>query len=55
MVYNGTNEEAVIELPEGSWVVLADKYETDCRKEPPLTAYRQLHVEAKSGMILARR
>lgn len=54
VVYNGEDQDAAVELPEGKWTVLADKYSTDCRKEPNLTAGGQLIVAGKSGMIIAR-
>jgi len=55
VIYNGEAENAAIDLPEGDWIVLADKHNADCRKELNLTPDGRLLVEAKSGMIVARR
>lgn len=52
VVYNSNKETVSVELPEGCWVVLADKEDTDCQKEPVLTGDGKLTVPGCCGMML---
>ena len=55
VAYNANKEQAEISIPEGEWVVLADKYDTDCEKEIACTADMKLIVEPTSGIMLGRK
>ena len=55
IVYNAGKEQTSVKLPEGEWIVLADKEATDCIKTPLYTADNKLIIEAVSGMILGKR
>ena len=55
IAYNSNNEQAAISIPEGEWVVLADKYDTDCEKEIALNDDKKLIVESKSGIMLGKK
>lgn len=52
VVYNAGKQQAEITLPEGEWIVLADRNETDCRKEPERNRDGQLIVDPCSGIML---
>ena len=54
VVYNAGNSETTVKIPEGEWVVLADKNETDCRKKASLTKDGELIVDACCGMMLEK-
>lgn len=51
VIYNAADEDWDIMIPEGSWEVLADGRETDCRKAAEKTK-KGIRVEAHSGMLL---
>ena len=55
IAYNSNKEQAAMTLPEGEWVVLADKQDTDCMKEVICDADGKLIVAATSGIILGRK
>ncbi len=55
IAYNSCKEAAELILPEGEWVVLADKTDTDCIKEITCTKDGKLIVEALSGIMLGKR
>ena len=48
-------EQVTVQLPEGEWVVLADKNETDCVKVANVSADRKLLVDAASGIMLGKK
>lgn len=63
ITYNASDKEAVLPLPEGEWVILADGQEADCSRELPLVekevkadgmADRGFVVPKLSGMILGK-
>ena len=54
IVYNGSSQEAAVTLPEGEWMVLADKFSTDCQKKVMLNEAGELIVEACCGMMLGK-
>lgn len=54
IIYNANQEEKNVALPEGTWTVLADGQDTDCRKNPVLSKFGKLVVPGCSGMILAK-
>ena len=54
IVYNGSSQEAAVPLPEGEWVVLADKFSTDFQKKVMLNEAGELIVEACCGMMLGK-
>lgn len=51
VIYNAADEDWDIMIPEGSWEILADGRETDCRKAAEKTK-KGIRVEAHSGMLL---
>lgn len=55
VVYNSNHEQKCVNLPEGDWTVLADKYDTDCEKAPVLTADGQLIIEGCSGIMVGKK
>ena len=54
VVYNASDGEATVALPEGTWFVLADAQITDCCK-PVAGSDNTVRVAAQSGMILGRK
>ena len=54
VVYNASDGEATVALPEGTWFVLADAQITDCCK-PVTGSDNTVRVAAQSGMILGRK
>ncbi len=54
IVYNAGKDKAEVEIPEGTWTVLADKDSADCQKEAVLTKDGKLIVEACCGMMLEK-
>lgn len=54
IAYNNNAQKVCVTLPEGNWIVLADKYDTDCEKTPVFTTNGQLIIEACSGIIVAK-
>ena len=54
VIYNASDGEATVSLPEGSWSVLADANVTDCCK-PVTGSDNTVRVAAYSGMILGRK
>ena len=55
VVYSANAESRKVTLPEGEWIVLADKNAAGCQKAPVLDAEGKLIVEAVSGMMLGRK
>ena len=55
VAYNSKDEQVAIAIPEGEWVVLADKYDTDCEKEIALNNDKKLNIEAKSAIMLGKK
>lgn len=55
IVYNANNGAVDVEVPEGEWMILADKEETDCCKKCEVLEKGKLNVQAKSGMILGKK
>lgn len=53
VIYNAADENKDIALPQGSWLVLADKRETNCRKA--LKGTEKIHAEAHGGLLLGKR
>lgn len=63
VIYNASDKNAMLRLPEGEWMVLADGQDTDCCKQVPFaedvtkaggTEDRRFKVPAQSGMILGK-
>ena len=54
IIYNAAPGECKVELPAGSWEILADGRETDCRRAVA-DAEKGICVDAHSGMLLGRR
>lgn len=54
VIYNVSDKLCHVALSEGSWEILADGRETDCRRIPVQTP-KGVPVEARSGMLLGRR
>ena len=54
IAYNNNAQPVYVELPEGNWTVLADKYRTDCEKMPVFNAHGQLIIESRSGIIIGK-
>lgn len=54
VVYNAGDSETTVAIPEGEWIVLADKNDTDCRKKASLTKDGKLIVDACCGMMLEK-
>ena len=54
VIYNASDKEAAVALPEGEWFVLADAEVTDCCK-PVKGSDKTVRVEACSGMLLGRK
>jgi len=54
MPYNNNTQSVYVDLPEGTWTVLADKYHTDCEKMPIFTTDGQLIIEGCSGIIIGK-
>jgi len=54
IIYYAGVEDTSLSLPSGQWLVLADGMETDCKKEPVMTADGKLFIKAKSGMLLGK-
>ncbi len=52
IAYNNNAQKAYVTLPEGKWIVLADKFDTDCEKMPAFTDDGQLIIEGCSGIIV---
>lgn len=50
ILYNASDTPELLELPEGQWVVLADKSAADCRKQ----AEGRIQAAPQSGLILGR-
>lgn len=55
VAYNANGEQAEVQLPEGEWVVLADKNEADCKKAASVSAEGKLTMDAASGILLAKK
>ena len=55
IAYNANKEAAAVTIPDGEWVVLADKYEADCEKKVVCTDDNKLMIEAVSGIILGKK
>lgn len=53
VIYNAASTDCVIGLPEGSWEILADGRETDCRRTVA-ESEKSICVDAHSGMLLGR-
>ena len=53
--YNANGSQAIVTVPEGNWVILADKNDTDCEKEPVFTSDKKLIVEGTSAIILGKK
>ena len=54
IAYNNNAQRVFVDLPEGKWTVLADKYDTDCEKIPVLNDQGQLIIEGCSGIIIGK-
>ena len=54
IAYNNNAQPVYVDLPEGNWTVLADKYHTDCEKMPVFNAHGQLIIESRSGIIIGK-
>lgn len=54
VIYNAGKADFELTLPEGSWVILADKAETNCRR-PVKDADKSIIVPAHGGMMLGRK
>lgn len=54
VVYNASDKDCTVTLPDGEWLVLADAKETDCCK-PVKGSDKTVRVEACSGMLLGRK
>ncbi len=54
IVYNAGDDKAEVEIPAGTWTVLADKDSADCHKQAVLTEDGKLVVEACCGMMLEK-
>lgn len=55
VVYNAAKEAVTITLPQGSWEILADGQESDCRRAVEACQDGQVVVEACSGMLFGRK
>ena len=55
VAYNANGEQVTVQLPEGEWVVLADKNEADCEKAANISADGKLAVDAASGIMLGKK
>jgi len=55
IAYNANNEAATVTIPDGEWVVLADKSEADCEKKAVCTEGNKLTIEAMSGIVLGKK
>ncbi len=53
IIYNASKEDYAVPVPEGSWEILADGREADCRRRIE-EGVREVSVEGRSGMLLAR-
>ena len=54
VTYNASDDDALITVPKGEWVILADADETDCCK--PIDGTKNtVRVKALSGMLLGRK
>lgn len=54
VIYNASDQECIVDLPEGQWTILADANETDCCK-PVKGSDKTVRVAACSGMLLGRK
>lgn len=54
IAYNNNTQSVYVDLPEGIWTVLADKYHTDCEKMPIFTTDGQLIIDGCSGIIIGK-
>lgn len=54
VIYNASEREVSLDLPEGEWEILADANEADCCK-PAVGLENRVRVEACSGMLLGRK
>ena len=55
IAYNANKAAATVTLPDGEWVVLADKREADCEKAAVCTGDNQLSIDAMSGIVLGKK
>lgn len=53
ILYNAGDECCKISLPEGDWVILADKTESNCRKS--IQDIQNIEAAAHGGLLLGRR
>jgi pullulanase/glycogen debranching enzyme len=53
VVYNANAEAVTVNIPQGAWTILADKYDSDCIKE--IAEQGVITVAACSGMMLAKK
>lgn len=53
LIYNTDSDNCAIELPQGTWVILADGREADCHRAVA-EKEKSILVEAHSGMLLRR-
>jgi len=55
VAYNANSEQVEVQLPEGEWVILADKNNTDCQKAVTVSAEGKFVADAASGIMLAKK
>ena len=54
IAYNNNTQSVHVDLPKGTWTVLADKDDSDCEKLPTFTTDGQLIIEGCSGIIIGK-